>query len=81
MAVMPHGSKMQTLAVSLFAAVHEVSMVFAMPKSYNPHTYSEGLLNVYALELGNTESLILRLRKARVVGYAGDSLHKEAAAI
>jgi hypothetical protein len=33
--VMPHGSKMQSLAVNLFARVHQLSMVFAMPQKYD----------------------------------------------
>lgn len=66
--VMPHGSKMQTLGVNLFAAAHQLSMVFAMPKEYNPTRYSEGCRQVWSIELGNTTHLLQRLRSARALG-------------
>jgi hypothetical protein len=66
--VMPHGSKMQTLGVNLFAVAHQLSMVFAMPKEYNPTHYSEGCKQVWAIELGSTVSLLDRLRNARSLG-------------
>ena len=66
--IMPHGSKMQTLGVNLFALVHETALIFAMPKSYNPNRYSEGCLQVWAIELGNTNSLVRKLRVSRVIG-------------
>jgi hypothetical protein len=67
-AVMPHGSKMQTLGVNLFALAHQVSMVFAMPKDYNPDRYSEGCRQVWAIPLGDTRTLQERIRAGRVVG-------------
>jgi hypothetical protein len=66
--VMPHGSKMQTLGVSLFAATHQISMVFAMPKTYRPDRYSEGCSEVWAVPLGKTDALMERLRLRRVLG-------------
>ncbi len=66
--VMPHGSKMQTLGVNLFAAVHQISMVFPMPKTYDPNRYSEGCLQVWAIPLGETQSLIKKLRTGRAFG-------------
>lgn len=66
--VMPHGSKMQTLGVNLFAAAHQLSMVFAMPKEYNPTRYSEGCRKVWTIELGNTARLLERLRYSRAFG-------------
>ena len=68
LAVMPHGSKMHTLATGLFAAAHEVSMVFAMPKTYNPERYSAGVAAVWAIPLGDTADLLNRLRAKRVLG-------------
>jgi serine/threonine protein kinase len=67
--VMPHGSKMQGLSVSLFAAVHQVSMVFAMPKTYDPGRYSKGCKQVWGIPLGETQSLIGKLR-AGARGFA-----------
>jgi hypothetical protein len=65
--IMPHGSKMQTLAVGLFAAVHDASMVFAMPKSYDPDRYSAGALQVWAVPLGKTDELVKKLRLGRSI--------------
>lgn len=65
--VMPHGSKMQALSVNLFAAVHQVSMVFAMPKTYDPNRYSKGCKQVWGIPLGETQSLIEKLRAGRVL--------------
>lgn len=67
--VMPHGSKMQALSVNLFAAVHQVSMVFAMPKTYDPERYSKGCKQVWGIPLGETQSLIEKLR-AGARGFA-----------
>jgi hypothetical protein len=67
-AVMPHGSKMQTLGASLFAAVHEVSSVFALPKTYDTERYSKGCLQVWAVPLGETQSIIQKLRAGRTLG-------------
>jgi hypothetical protein len=66
--VMPHGTKMQTLGVNLFALTHQVSMVFAMPKNYDPEHYSEGCRKVWAIPLGNTQTLKESLRAGRVAG-------------
>jgi len=66
--VMPHGSKMQTLSTSLFTTVHQVSEVFAMPKSYNPDRYSRGCKKVWGLHLGETLDLIKKLRAYRAIG-------------
>jgi len=66
--VMPHGSKMQTLAVNLFASAHQVSMVFAMPKTYNPDRYSKGCVQVWAIPLGETSSLMEKLKSGRALG-------------
>ena len=65
--IMPHGSKMQTLATNLFAFSHQVSIVFAMPKSYNPDKYSQGSIEVWASHFGLTDQLVERLRSARVI--------------
>jgi len=66
--IMPHGSKMQTLGVNLFAAVHPANLVFAMPKKYNPDRYSKGCIKVWAIPFGNTETLIGKLRANRAIG-------------
>jgi hypothetical protein len=66
--VMPHGSKMQTLGVNLFAATHQVSLAFAMPKVYSPDRYSGGCLEVWAIPFGDTQVLLEGLRTRRVVG-------------
>jgi hypothetical protein len=63
--VMPHGSKLQTVGAGLFAASHQVSMVFAMPKTYDPKRYSSGCSAVWALPLGNTAELISTLKTFR----------------
>jgi hypothetical protein len=64
--VMPHGSKMQTVGVNLFASAHELSMVFAVPKDYNPKCYSEGCVQVWAVALGDTSALMRMLKSNRV---------------
>jgi hypothetical protein len=71
MVVMPHGSKLQTVGAGLFAAVHQVSMIFAMPKTYDPKRYSSGCTAVWALALGDTTKLISTLRSFRTLedGY------------
>jgi hypothetical protein len=66
--VMPHGSKMQTLGVCLFTVAHQMSMVFAMPKEYNPNYYSEGCKQVWAIKFGDSKTLVDKLKKARAVG-------------
>lgn len=65
--IMPHGSKMQTLGTSLFATVHQVSMVFAMPKNYDPIRYSKGCTGVLGLSLGKTDDFVGEFRRSRVV--------------
>jgi len=64
--VMPHGSKMQTLGVNLFAAAHQLSMVFAVPQNYNPKRYSEGCVQVWAIPFGDTSELMRKLKSGRV---------------
>ncbi len=66
--VMPHGSKLQTLGVNLFATAHEVSMVFAMPQTYNPNRYSKGCTQIWAIPLGETGDLVKKLREHRALG-------------
>jgi hypothetical protein len=66
--VMPHGSKMQTLGVNLFAAIHQISMVFAMPLKYDPDKYSKKCVQVWAIPFGQTKDLIEKLNKSRVIG-------------
>ena len=65
--VMPHGSKMQSLGVNLFAATHQVSMVFAVPKVYSPDRYSTGCVQVWAIPFGDTQTVLEDLRTKRVV--------------
>lgn len=65
--VMPHGSKMQTLGVSLFSSAHQVSMVFAVPKNYDPDRYSCGCEEVWAIPFGDSQSLVAKLNSGRVV--------------
>ena len=66
--IMSHGSKMQSLGINLFASIHQVSAVFAMPKSYNPHRYSSGCIEVWASHFGSTKQLVEKLRTARAIG-------------
>jgi len=66
--IMPHGSKMQTVGVSLFCSVHQASEVFATPKTYNPDRYSRGCIQVWGLNLGDTRSLVHRIRASRAIG-------------
>jgi hypothetical protein len=66
-AVMPHGSKMQTLGVGLFAAAHQVPMVFAVAKNYDPQRYSRGCAQTWAIRLGSTTALVERLKRARAL--------------
>jgi hypothetical protein len=76
--IMPHGSKMQTLAVSLFTSVHETSLVFATPKTYATDRYSKGCLQVWALPLGDTQILLSHLKMGRVLGSdqpAAEAIH------
>ena len=65
---MPHGSKMQTLGVNLFCTVHQASEVLATPKTYNPDRYSRGCIEVWGLHLGETQSLVDKLRVSRAIG-------------
>lgn len=65
--VMPHGSKMQTLGVNLFATVHDLSQAFAMARTYDPNRYSRGCLKVWAIPIGKTEDFIVRLRSWRAI--------------
>jgi hypothetical protein len=65
--IMPHGSKLQNVGAGLFASVHQVSMVFAMPKKYDTKRYSSGCAEIWALPLGNTETLISNLRQIRAI--------------
>ena len=74
-ATMPHGSKMQTLGVGLFAIANQLSMIFAMPQEYNPKRYSDGCKQVWAINLGNTVTLKQRLRDARAVGNGSTVTH------
>jgi hypothetical protein len=67
-AIMPHGSKMQTLGANLFAVAHQVSMVFAMPKDYNPARYSDGCRQTWAIPFGDTSALKEVLATDRVLG-------------
>ncbi len=69
--VLPHGSKMQTLGVGLFALTHPVSFVFANPKTYNPVRYSRGCLAQWCVQFGDTADLRDRLLKARVTPTRG----------
>ena len=68
--IMPHGSKLQTLGANLFAAAHQVSMVFAIAKTYDPDRYSKGSIQVWGIPLGDTDSLIKRFRLGRALGNA-----------
>jgi len=63
--LMPHGSKMQTLGTSLFASAHEISQVFAMPKTYDPDRYSKGCMQVWGIPLGDTRALVTELKSVR----------------
>jgi len=65
--IMPHGSKMQTIGVGLFATSHEISMVFGVPQTYNADGVSGGTLKVWALHLNDTKRLINKLRANRVI--------------
>ncbi|MFB3880288.1 MAG: hypothetical protein ACE149_03445 [Armatimonadota bacterium] len=69
--VLPHGSKMQTLGVGLFALTHPVSFVFANPKTYNPLRYSAGCIGRWCIPLGRTRELRARLLEARVTPARG----------
>jgi hypothetical protein len=68
--VMPHGSKMQTLGANLFHCVNEASLVFAMPKEYNPYEYSRGCGEVWSIPFGSTEALLRTLRGARPLSHS-----------
>jgi len=63
--IMPHGSKTQTLAVSLFRSIHDISLVFAMPREYDPDKYSKGCTHVWTIPFGDTRNLTRLLRSAR----------------
>lgn len=65
--IMPHGSKMQTLGVSLLACSHQISQIFATPKTYDPNRYSRGCADVWSIPLGNTRDLIVKLRDWRAI--------------
>ncbi len=69
--VLPHGSKMPTLGVGLFALTHPVSFVFANPKTYNPVRYSRGCLAQWCVQFGDTADLSDRLLKAHVTPTRG----------
>jgi hypothetical protein len=63
--IMPHGSKLQTVGAGLFATTHQVSMVLAMPKTYDTNRYSRGCTAVWGLPLGITPTLISTLKELR----------------
>ncbi len=65
--VMAHGSKLQNVGAGLFAATHQVSLVFAMPKTYDPQRYSRGCGTVWGLPLGPTATLLSKLRAMRTL--------------
>jgi serine/threonine protein kinase len=65
--IMPHGSKLQNVGTGLFTIVHQGSMVFAMPKKYDAKKYSCGCAEVWALPLGDTETLVSTLRSFRAI--------------
>jgi L-asparaginase II len=65
---MPHGSKMQTLGANLFMRVHQISMVFAMPKSYDTKRYSEGCIQTWAINLGDIATMFENLQTKRSFG-------------
>jgi hypothetical protein len=65
--IMQHGSKLQNIGTGLFATVHQISMVFAMPKKYDTNRYSRGCGDVWALPLGNTETLTSTLKTFRAI--------------
>lgn len=62
LAIMPHGSKMQTVAASLFHIARPVSLVFAMPKLRDIEI-SSGSGSVWVVELGLSSKLQTRLRQ------------------
>jgi hypothetical protein len=54
----PMGSKMQSLGVALaLFARNEISVTYAMPTSFTPKSYSEGVGKTWQAELGNTQKL------------------------
>jgi len=65
--IMPHGSKMQTIGVGLFAKAHQISQVFTMPRTYDPNRYSRGCAEIWSLEIGNTDDFVARFRACRAM--------------
>jgi serine/threonine protein kinase len=63
--LMSHGSKMQTLGVNLYAAVHQISQVFAMPKKYDPKRYSKGCVKVWGIHFDSTHDILKAIKNAR----------------
>jgi len=69
--IMPHGSKMETISSVLFSIVHKASLVFAMPRVYNPRDYSIGVGGVWMVPFGSTQDLVKKLSSAHNVPLFG----------
>jgi len=58
----PMGSKYQALGCVLFCEARpDVRVMFAQPKEYNDSRYTEGLRNLWTLQIGSTSDLKDRL--------------------
>lgn len=52
--ISPHGSKFQTIGVSLFCMLHQdVALWFSVPQSFNPAQYSSGHKDMWQINFGN----------------------------
>ena len=57
--ISPLGSKMQSLGISLFYFIRpDFSVYFAMPKKYNAHQYSDGIKEIWQIDLGNLREIM-----------------------
>jgi hypothetical protein len=64
LSIAPMGSKLQTLAVTLFCDRHrDVRVILTMPKEYNASQYSHGCKEVWAIDFLATDDLRVALRE------------------
>lgn len=57
-AVAAVGSKMQSVALSLFTQLHrDAALLFSIPKSFSPSRYTKGIYEVYHIPLGDTREI------------------------
>lgn len=63
MVIASHGSKLQSVGVSLFCLFREdVGLWFSVPESFNPSQYTGGVKKIWQVDFGNTSELKQNIR-------------------